>query len=270
MLLSLACFAAILLPNHGVNGANVALEKSATQSSTVLSGFASKAVDGNTSGAWNDGSMTHTCHLLDNDPWWEVDLEETYVISSIVVYNRIDCCGERLSDFSVTINSVPEWTYTHTGIPDESTSITVPNKAGSKVKVSRPGTKALSLAEVEVYEKEQTCRPGRLPLDTMVTTKDYGKYIVASLKRRMKTGSKTGTWSRKKSFHQKGFEDNKTKTIRRCIDPEKCYKLKLLMEDKGTGSDGMGDYKIFLDGTLHVESPFESGKRDVHFIGTCD
>jgi len=100
----------------------------------------------------------------------------------------------------------------------------------------------------------------------MVTTKDYGKYIVASLKRRMKTG----TWSSRKSFHQKGFEDNKSETIRRCIDTEKCYKLKLFMKDKGTGSDGMGDYKIFLDGTLHVESPFESGKRDVHFIGPCD
>ena len=74
----------------------------------------------------------------------------------------------------------------------------------------------------------------------MVTTKDYGKYIVASLKRRMKTG----TWSRK-SFYQKGFEDNKTKTIRKYIDTEKCYKLKLFMEDKGTGSDEMGDYNFF-------------------------
>jgi len=265
MLLSLACFAAILLPNHGVNGANVALEKSATQSSTVLSGFASKAVDGNTSGAWNDGSMTHTCHLLDNDPWWEVDLEETYVISSIVVYNRIDCCGERLSDFSVTINSVPEWTYTHTGIPDYQTHIAVPNKVGSKVKVSIPGTENLSLAEVEVYEKEQTCRPGRLPLDTVVTTKDYGKYIVASLKRRMKTG----TWSRS-AFNRKVFEDNKTETIRRCIDTEKCYKLKLGMKDKETESDEMGDYKIFLDGALYKESLFERGLTHFHYFGTCD
>jgi len=265
MLLSLLCFAAILLPNHGVNGINVALEKTATQSSTYSDLDASRAVDGNTSGNWGDYSMSHT--EMDNAPWWEVDLEETYVIESIVVYNRKDALEtDRLSDFSVTINSVPEWTYTHTGTPGYQTSITVPNKVGSKVKVSLPGTEYLTLAEVEVYAKEQTCRPGRLALDTVVTTKDYGEYIVASLKRR----TKTGTWSSRKSFYQKGFEDNKTKTISRCIDTEKCYKLKFLMEDKGTGSDGMGDYKIFLDGSLHVESPFESGKRDVHFFGPCD
>jgi len=262
MLLSLAFFAAVLLPNHGVNGVNVALEKPATQLGEGYYGLASRAVDGNTSGDWYDNSVT--CTSKDNDPWWEVDLEETYVISSIVVYNRQDCCDARLNDFSVTINSVPEWTYTHTGIPDYQTIIPVPNKFGSKVKVSIPGIEYLSLAEVEVYEKEQTCRPGRLALDTMVTTKDYGKYIVASLKRRMKTG----TWSRS-AFNRKVFEDNKTETIRRCIDTEKCYKLKLGMKDKGTESDEMGDYKFFLDGALYEESPFEKGKRDVHFIGTC-
>jgi len=265
MLLSLAFFAAILLPNHGVNGANVALEKKATQSSThpEYPGLASRAVDGNLSG-WGDGVVTHTS--LEIGPWWEVDLEKTYAISSIVVYNRRDCCDWRLNDFSVTINSVPEWTYTHTGTPGAQTIIAVPNKVGSKVKVSLPGKEFLSLAEVEVYgEKERTCRPGRSPLDTMVNTKDYGKYIVASLKRR----KKTGTWSRS-AFNRKVFEDNKTETIRRCIDTEKCYQLNLFMKDKGTGSDGMGDYNIFLDGALYVESPFESGKRDVHFIGTCD
>jgi len=99
----------------------------------------------------------------------------------------------------------------------------------------------------------------------MVTTKDDGKCIVASLKRRMKNG----TWSRS-AFNRKEFEDNKTETIRRCIDTDKCYKLKLFMKDKGTGNDVIGDYKSFLDGALYAESPFELGKKDVHFIGTCD
>jgi len=128
----------------------VALKKPATQSSTNprYGAVASRAVDGEASGDWGDGSVTHTSG--ENGPWWEVDLKETYAISSIVVYNRQDCCAERLSDFSVTINSVPEWTYTHTGIPDDRTIIQVPNKFGSKVIVSIPGIGTLSLAEVEV------------------------------------------------------------------------------------------------------------------------
>ncbi len=39
---------------------NVALKKSAQQSSTVSGGNASRAVDGNTSGRWGDNSLTHT------------------------------------------------------------------------------------------------------------------------------------------------------------------------------------------------------------------
>jgi len=46
---------------------NVALYKSATQSSTDHGGVASRAVDGNTNGDWyNGGTLTHTDPTMDN------------------------------------------------------------------------------------------------------------------------------------------------------------------------------------------------------------
>src|SRR5258708_3934115 len=55
---------------------NVALHKSATQSSTLnvdaSNPTADRAVDGNTSGNWSDLSIAHTA--VENQPWWQLDL----------------------------------------------------------------------------------------------------------------------------------------------------------------------------------------------------
>ena len=72
---------------------NVALSKPTAQSSTGYGGSSSRAVDGNTDGNWNRGSVTHTNH--ESNPYWQVDLEEIYKIDTIVVYNRNDCCSIR-------------------------------------------------------------------------------------------------------------------------------------------------------------------------------
>jgi len=68
-------------------GQNVALRKKATQSSlSEWGGSPERAVDGNTSGNWADGSVTHTR----NGPneWWEVDLGQNCPIESIAYYDR--------------------------------------------------------------------------------------------------------------------------------------------------------------------------------------
>lgn len=75
---------------------NLALGKKAYQSSTPYPnmGQAGKAVDGNTDGNWSNGSVTHT--NSEANPWWEVDLGAMYDIEKIRVWNRTDCCSERL------------------------------------------------------------------------------------------------------------------------------------------------------------------------------
>lgn len=81
------------------NGRNVAEWGKATQSGTASSGEALRAVDGNSDGQWSTGSVTHTPEM--DDPWWELDLAKPQVIDQITVWNRTDCCSERLQGFCV-------------------------------------------------------------------------------------------------------------------------------------------------------------------------
>ena len=84
-----------------VNGVetNVALASSgatATQSSTYPNSIpfsASNAINGQHSGTIWD--ITHT--NFENNPWWEVKLTDSYDVTRIVIWNRLDCCLEKLS-----------------------------------------------------------------------------------------------------------------------------------------------------------------------------
>ncbi|CAJ1947933.1 unnamed protein product [Cylindrotheca closterium] len=60
-----------------------------------LGPLASLAIDGNTNGTMDDQSVIHTMPQV--DPWWQVDLMLTATVSSIVIWNRTDCCGSRLN-----------------------------------------------------------------------------------------------------------------------------------------------------------------------------
>ncbi len=73
--------------------------KPSTQSSLENGGVASRAVDGNTSGIWTNNSVTHTAN--EAQPWWQVDLGQVYAISQINLWNRTDCCSDRLQKFYV-------------------------------------------------------------------------------------------------------------------------------------------------------------------------
>ena len=96
----------------------MAVGKPASQTSYAYGGVASRAVDGNTSGNWGDGSVTHTADsnngptgpadkwVLTNPPtpvWWEVDLQSDFSINEIALNNRTDHQPQRLSNFRVPI-----------------------------------------------------------------------------------------------------------------------------------------------------------------------
>ena len=87
---------------------NVALNKPATQSSTfggTLDFEPGNGVDGDRTGTNVSGSITHT--LADPNSWWEVDLEDVYSINLVKIWNRTDCCSERLNNFYVIASDVP-------------------------------------------------------------------------------------------------------------------------------------------------------------------
>ncbi|WP_145084237.1 DUF1553 domain-containing protein [Aureliella helgolandensis] len=67
---------------------NIALQGTASQSSTDYAGDASRAIDGDTDGDYNQNSTTHT--KTSDAPWWEVDLGSPQAIDRVVVWNRTD------------------------------------------------------------------------------------------------------------------------------------------------------------------------------------
>ena len=45
---------------------------------------------------------------METSPWWTVDLEVLSAVSSVRVYNRRDCCSERLHNFEIRVGPYPE------------------------------------------------------------------------------------------------------------------------------------------------------------------
>ncbi|WP_299436370.1 carbohydrate-binding protein [uncultured Aquimarina sp.] len=146
---------------------NLALGGTATQSSTnqAHGGAAPRAIDNNTNGSWSGGSVTHT--ETEVNPWWQVDLESSYSIDEIVVFNRTDCCTNRLSNYTVSIiNSDGDTTFSKsfTSAPNPSITVNAGGVTGHIIKVQINGNGTLSLAEVEVYGEAITTGGGNFQL----------------------------------------------------------------------------------------------------------
>lgn len=75
---------------------NLTRGKRATQSSEGYGGKAVLAIDGNKNPDFNAKSISHTADG-DKLPWWEVDLGAVHKVVAIRVFNRADCCAERLA-----------------------------------------------------------------------------------------------------------------------------------------------------------------------------
>ncbi|XP_039973392.1 uncharacterized protein si:ch211-215k15.4 [Xiphias gladius] len=82
---------------------NVALRGKATQSDRYehMFGSAYSAIDGNRESLFAAGSCTHTDEQT--NPWWRVDLLESYIVTSVTVTNRGDCCEHRINGLQIHI-----------------------------------------------------------------------------------------------------------------------------------------------------------------------
>lgn len=149
-------------PSGGGGGINLALNKTATQSSTMGDAEAARAVDGNTDGNWylsNSVAGTNWSYQA----WWEVDLGSVQNISDIEIWGRTDCCSSFLSNFHVLVSETPFIStslsavqnqagvidYHHTDANDAPTIASI-NAAGRYVRVQLQGSHLLQLAEVVV------------------------------------------------------------------------------------------------------------------------
>lgn len=132
---------------------NLAAGKSTSQSSTGFGGNAARAVDGSADGNWANNSVTHT--NFEAQPWWQVDLGASVSIGGVVLFNRTDCCTDRLSDFDIlTSDDGTEWRIVAgtTGPAANGQEYSM-NTMGRFVRVQLRGSNFLSLAEVQVFAR---------------------------------------------------------------------------------------------------------------------
>jgi hypothetical protein len=147
----LVSMAGLLAANLVLAQTNVALSGSASQSSTGFSGFASLAIDGNTGGNFYGGTVTHT--NLEAAPWWQVVLAADAPVVDVIVWNRTDCCAERLSDYTVTLwlDGAQVASAFFAGQSPVSQSFSFGGQLADTVRVQLRGSDYLSLAEVQVF-----------------------------------------------------------------------------------------------------------------------
>ncbi|RUS73293.1 hypothetical protein EGW08_018942, partial [Elysia chlorotica] len=158
-------------------GRNVALKQRAEQSPKFESWSedwgASNAVDGRTDDPNKAGhTCTHTDHKGSHG-WWELEFSRPVDISSFLIYNRFDCCQERLEKFKLTVKpgSSTDTPYIYTEPGDRKLTYEVvpyppirfPVRE-LRFDVDNQGTNViLTLCEVFVFG-ESHCQPGRFGL----------------------------------------------------------------------------------------------------------
>ncbi|KAK6178468.1 hypothetical protein SNE40_013255 [Patella caerulea] len=160
---------AYLIYHVGIlSGQNVAFMKSAIQSSVYLTNTADNAVDGNNSTDFYSDSCVHTAVDNNQYEWWEVDLGATYDITDIIIFNRVDCCGERLQNFTIQ-GGVDCGTpgpkcytdcYKQADIVVVSERISCNNCTARYIKISLDYVEEINFCEVEIYGQLSSGSPG--------------------------------------------------------------------------------------------------------------
>ncbi|MCX6902927.1 MAG: discoidin domain-containing protein [Verrucomicrobia bacterium] len=159
--------------------ANLALVGTASQSSDYSAlGLAYKASDGNRDGVFSDGSVSHTIQPSLTNEWWIVDLGGVKPVDSVTLWNRSDCCGNRMSNLRVALldgsnNEVYGVNITNGNAVAQggARGFAMPFGAqGRYVRVlslsgtNMDGNKIIALAEVEVWGHNTYTNVARNPL----------------------------------------------------------------------------------------------------------
>ncbi len=135
---------------------NVALNKTATQSSTLFGLEASFVVDG------DRNNFNHTDE--DANAWIEIDLGGRFNLNQVNIWNREDCCAERLSEYQLfvsdqaftskdivtTANQPGVGVFFQNDIAERPTSVGF-SRIGRYVRVQLIGVGILNIAEIEVF-----------------------------------------------------------------------------------------------------------------------
>lgn len=137
----------------------------ASQSSEGFGGSAARAIDGNTDGAYAARSVSHT--NSEATAWWQLGLRKPATVNRVVLWNRTDCCADRLASIRVRLldaDSIELWKVDYSSLEEPRRLIVdIPNSPlASTVRVEfldvgeerTPDQSYLSLAEVQVFGEE--------------------------------------------------------------------------------------------------------------------
>jgi hypothetical protein len=127
----------------------------ATSSSTHGGFYSSYAIDGTIGMGMDNVAITD----FELNPWWQVRLDAEYAIDEVRIYNREDCCAERLVGFVLTIerNGVIQYNSANSDTSESSVvkdmySYSISGIVGDTVKIQLFKTEYLQLTEVLVLQ----------------------------------------------------------------------------------------------------------------------
>jgi len=104
-----------------------------------------------------------------SNPWWGVDLGSTRTVTRVKLYNRNDCCPDRLQNVAIYLGN--DWN-TYSNNAQVASNVNVQGNTPLEVNidaqgrylfVARPGYSGLTLCEIQVWAGASTPAPTRNP-----------------------------------------------------------------------------------------------------------
>ncbi|PAA55829.1 hypothetical protein BOX15_Mlig029288g1 [Macrostomum lignano] len=131
-----------------------------SQHSVDFNGKCSRAIDGDTNQNYRKKSCTHT--RTATGAWWQARTSRRARITSVRIYNRQDCCANRLRNFVIKVDGQVCASY------HSSSAFSVKtfrcNAVGRTVRIETRNRVPLTLCEVKVYGRYAEDSRARLPL----------------------------------------------------------------------------------------------------------
>ena len=117
--------------------------------------MAARAIDGSVSGAYFQGkTCSHNADLVDG--WWNLEFPEPVAVNKVVIYNREDCCLDRINKVKIYADGELCGTITYVDgqrvYKTSCASDTTEYKIATNIRIEAKEGNYLTLCEVQVWE----------------------------------------------------------------------------------------------------------------------
>ncbi|MEF3402436.1 family 20 glycosylhydrolase [Agromyces sp. CCNWLW203] len=233
------------------------------------------AIDGDTSGV--SPAITHTA--FEANPWWQADLGSVHDVESVVVWNRTDCCTDRLASFSVFLSAEP---FTSTdpdvvraqpGIEEHrittapSRFVTIPVELDARyLRIQIEGEGILSLAEVQLLPTGHSTSMSRTTVPAFDTWADAAGSLTLDESTRVVIDPASRDLAAV-AFGDAEFASKKTTAETAQVFARDLAEVSGLDPEVGTGTPRAGDVVFDLEDTSGTE---QSTGRDGYALRIAD